>query len=72
MDGQTLYDAINRPVVLKADQTPQYSEIRRAGHGGGDFLFVRTRYEFVAPLGIGNPLKPLEKALPCDSLILGF
>jgi hypothetical protein len=26
-----------------ADRTPQYSDIRRAGHDGGDFLFVRKR-----------------------------
>ncbi len=43
IDGQGLYDAIKRPVVLNADQTPQYSDIRRAGHDGGDFLFVRKR-----------------------------
>ncbi len=43
IDGQTLYQTIKRPVVLNADQTPQYSDIRRAGHDGGDFLFVRKR-----------------------------
>jgi len=43
IDGQALYDAIKRPVVLNSDQTPQYSDIRRAGHDGGDFLFVRKR-----------------------------
>ncbi len=43
IDGQGLYDAIKRPVVLNADQTPQYSDIRRSGHDGGDFLFVRKR-----------------------------
>ncbi len=43
IDGQALYDAIKRPVVLNADQTPQYSDIRRAGHDGGDFIFVRKR-----------------------------
>ncbi len=43
IDGQTLYQAIKRPVVLNADQTPQYSDIRRAGHGCGDILFVRKR-----------------------------
>ncbi len=41
--GQSLYDAVKRPVVLNADQTPQYSDIRRAGHDGGDFLFARKR-----------------------------
>jgi len=39
--GEALFNAIKRPVVLNADQTPQYSDIRRAGHDGGDFLFVR-------------------------------
>ncbi len=41
LDGQALFDAIKRPVVVNSDQTPQYSDIRRAGHDGGDFLFVR-------------------------------
>jgi len=43
MDGQTLFTAIRRPVMLDADQTPEYGDIRRAGHDGGDFLFVRRR-----------------------------
>ncbi len=43
MDGNALFNAIKRPVVLDSDQTPQYSDIRRAGHDGGDFLFVRRR-----------------------------
>jgi len=30
-------------VMLSADQTPEYSDVRRAGHDGGDFLFVRRR-----------------------------
>ena len=41
MEGQALFDAIKRPVVLNSDQTPQYSDIRRSGHEGGDFLFVK-------------------------------
>jgi microcystin degradation protein MlrC len=40
-DGQSLFDTIKRPIVVNADQTPQYSDIRRAGHDGGDFMFVR-------------------------------
>jgi hypothetical protein len=31
---------VSRPVVVNADQTPQYSDIRLAGHAGGEFLFV--------------------------------
>lgn len=41
IDGNSLFNAIRRPVTVNADQTPQYSDVRRAGHDGGDFLFVR-------------------------------
>ena len=40
LDGQQLFTAIRRPVIVNADQTPEYSDILRAGHDGGDFLFV--------------------------------
>ena len=40
LDGQSLLDAIKQPVALNADQTPEYNNIRKAGHGGGDFLFA--------------------------------
>ncbi len=43
IEGQLLFERIKRRVVLNADQTPQDSDIRRAGHDGGDFLFVRRR-----------------------------
>ena len=38
-----LFSHIRRPVMLAADQTPEYADIRKAGHDGGDFLFVRVR-----------------------------
>ena len=41
MDGTQLFERIRHTVVLNADQTPEYSDIRKAGHEGGDFLFVR-------------------------------
>jgi ankyrin repeat protein len=41
LDAQQLFSTIRRPVVLNAAQTPEYSDIRYAGHEGGDFLFVR-------------------------------
>ena len=41
LDGHTLFNAIRRPVMVNSDQTPQFSDVRRAGHDGGDFLFVR-------------------------------
>ena len=40
MDGQQLFTAVRRPVIVNADQTPEYSDIRLADHDGGDFLFV--------------------------------
>jgi len=43
IDGTKLFNAIRRPVMVNADQTPQYSDVRRAGHDGGDFLFVRRK-----------------------------
>jgi len=43
MDGTQLFLKIRRPVMLNADQTPEYSDIRKAGHQGGDFLFVRRK-----------------------------
>ena len=39
-DGQMVFDAIKRPVLLNADGTPQYANLDRAGHDGGDFVFV--------------------------------
>ncbi|OSM01464.1 putative peptidase C14 caspase catalytic subunit p20 [Magnetofaba australis IT-1] len=41
MEGSALFTAIRRPVALNADQTPEYADIRKAGHDGGDFLFVK-------------------------------
>jgi len=40
LDGSTLFTKIRRPVILNADQTPEYGDVRKAGHEGGDFLFV--------------------------------
>lgn len=41
LDGTQLFEQVRKNVVINADQTPEYSDIRRAGHEGGDFLFVR-------------------------------
>ena len=42
LDGTQLFSAIRPAVLLNTPQTPRYSNIREAGHGGGDFLFVPT------------------------------
>ena len=43
MDATQLFEKVRRPVMLASQQTPQYSDVRQAGHEGGDFLFVRKR-----------------------------
>jgi len=43
IDGTELFTQIRRPVILNSDQTPEYADIRKAGHDGGDFLFVRRK-----------------------------
>ena len=41
IDGSELFSKIRRPVMVNSDQAPEYADIRKAGHDGGDFLFVR-------------------------------
>ena len=43
IDMSQMFSFIRRQVALAADQMPEYGDIRRAGHEGGDFLFVRVR-----------------------------
>lgn len=39
-DMGNLFKTISRKVVLNAEQTPGYADIRFAGHDGGDFIFL--------------------------------
>jgi hypothetical protein len=42
IDGTELFGVVRKQVLLNARQTPQYSNIRFAGHDiGGDFVFIR-------------------------------
>lgn len=41
LEAERLFVALRDRVALNADQTPQYAPIRKAGHAGGDFIFVR-------------------------------
>jgi hypothetical protein len=43
LDGTSLFTKIREQVGWNADQTPEYSNIHKAGHDGGDFLFVRKK-----------------------------
>ena len=42
LEGHQLFMRIRRPIALGSDQVPEYSDMRKAGHDGGDFLFVRV------------------------------
>ncbi|MCB1692602.1 MAG: caspase family protein [Pseudomonadales bacterium] len=41
LDTSQIFSFVRRQVALGADQFPEYGDIRRAGHEGGDFVFVR-------------------------------
>jgi len=40
IEAQALFAPVRRKVVLNANQTPVYSDIRLAGHDGGEFIFA--------------------------------
>ena len=40
IDAQSLFAPIRQRVVLNAEQTPEYADVRLAGHEGGEFIFV--------------------------------
>jgi hypothetical protein len=37
--GTEIFAQIRKTVILNADQTPEYADIHKAGHDGGDFIF---------------------------------
>jgi uncharacterized caspase-like protein len=43
IDCTELFNEIRRPVMLTSEQTPEYADIRKAGHDGGEFIFVRIK-----------------------------
>jgi hypothetical protein len=62
LDGQQLFNLVRRPVVLNASQTPEYTDMRYAGHEGGDFLFVRQAPSSPPEQPVGSP-----SSLPSDT-----
>ena len=43
VDMSQVFSTMRRQVILNAQQTPQYGDIRQTGHDGGDFIFVRRK-----------------------------
>jgi len=60
IDGAAVFESLKRRVVLGSDQTPEYSDIRKAEHDGGDFLLVR-RGGFTEQPSVSEGADPLEK-----------
>ena len=42
LEAGKLFIQLRNKVILNADQTPQYAPILKAGHDGGDFIFIPT------------------------------
>ncbi|WP_417910995.1 DUF1566 domain-containing protein [Candidatus Electronema sp. PJ] len=77
LDGDSLFDRIKRPVILNAEQTPLYGDIKMTGHEMGDFLLVpkalqengvqqiessaKTDLSFLQRDGGDKQLQPIEK-----------
>jgi ankyrin repeat protein len=66
LDGQQLFNLIRRPVILNAAQTPEYTDMRYAGHEGGDFLFVRQAPASSQGQPVGSP-PPLPGDMPAPT-----
>lgn len=60
MDGSEVFERLKRPVVLASEQTPEYADIRLAGHDGGQFLLVRQDAITEQP-SVSDGADPLEK-----------
>ncbi len=41
IEAEYIFARLRDKVILNADQTPEYSNIRKVGHNGGDFIFHR-------------------------------
>ncbi|MCU7835023.1 MAG: caspase family protein [gamma proteobacterium symbiont of Taylorina sp.] len=41
IEAEEVFSRIRDKVILNADQTPEYSNVRKTGHNGGDFIFLR-------------------------------
>lgn len=44
MFSSALFQRLRRAVVLNSDQTPEYADLMRAGHEGGEFIFSNISY----------------------------
>ncbi len=59
-DVTSLFAGLRRQVLLQAEQTPQYGDVRLAGHEGGDFIFARAGAKIAALTPAPGPPPRLE------------
>ncbi len=57
LDGFSLYTKLRRGVIVNADQTPSYGDIRLSGDEGGDFILVPVAAR-LAPAPQTRPAAP--------------
>ena len=71
MDGTEVFERLKRPVVLASEQTPEYADIRLAGHDGGQFLLVRQDAITEQP-SVSEGTDALERAKKQCAIEFGF
>ena len=67
LDGQSLFDAIKRPIVVNADQTPEYADVRKAGHDGSDFIFVPLVINLAVNVEASEPAAAVPALAPVET-----
>lgn len=74
LEGSALFQRISRPIVVAADQTPAYSDIRKAGHEGGEFLFIPRDYSHSGgePRQASGPAPAATQVAPQAALEITF
>ena len=71
MDGAEVFERLKRPVALASEQTPEYADIRLAGHDGGQFLLVRQDAITEQP-SVSDGADALERAKKQCAIEFGF
>jgi formylglycine-generating enzyme required for sulfatase activity/uncharacterized caspase-like protein len=71
-DATSLFAGLRRQVLLRAEQTPQYADVRFAGHDGGDFVFARTDAPVAAATPPAPPTRPAAAFTVTKEVVLEY
>ena len=73
LEGQKLFERVRGQVALDAPQTPQYADIREAGHEDGEFLFIPVNLEIKGTVAIpAEAISPVPPAFDERAMELKF